>query len=221
MAIFGYARVSTDRQSELGLSLATQERSIRGYADMIGADRPRMFVERGVSGSVPLMERPQGGLMMELAQAKDIIITTKLDRCFRSASDALDVLSKLKERGASLHMIDLGGDVTGNGISKLVFTILSAVAESERDRTRERIKEVKNDQRARGCYLGGAVPIGFRVGPDGLLKEVADRQALEKRIAHLRSEGRSLREISDIISLEGVRISHVAVSKILKSFRSV
>jgi putative DNA-invertase from lambdoid prophage Rac len=30
--------------------------------------------------------------------------------------------------------IDLGGDVTGNGISKLVFTILSAVAEAERDR---------------------------------------------------------------------------------------
>jgi hypothetical protein len=36
-------------------------------------------------------------------------------------------------------MIDLGGDVTGNGIAKLVFTILSAVAEAERDRIRERI----------------------------------------------------------------------------------
>jgi putative DNA-invertase from lambdoid prophage Rac len=34
-------------------------------------------------------------------------------------------------------MIDLGSDVTGNGISKLVFTILSAVAEAERDRIRE------------------------------------------------------------------------------------
>jgi hypothetical protein len=35
------------------------------------------------------------------------------------------VLDTLKGRGISLHMIDLGGDVTGNGISKLVFTILS------------------------------------------------------------------------------------------------
>jgi hypothetical protein len=50
--------------------------------------------------------------------------------------DALDVLAKLKVQDVSLHMIDLGGDVTGNGISKLVFTILSAVAEGERLRTR-------------------------------------------------------------------------------------
>ena len=39
--------------------------------------------------------------------------------------------------------IDLGGDVTGNGISKLVFTILSAVAENERDRIRERVRDAK------------------------------------------------------------------------------
>jgi hypothetical protein len=41
-------------------------------------------------------------------------------------------------------MIDLGGDVTGNGISKLVFTILSAVAENERDRIRERVRETRS-----------------------------------------------------------------------------
>ncbi len=35
------------------------------------------------------------------------------------------MLGQLQKRGISLHMIDLGGDVTGNGISKLVFTILS------------------------------------------------------------------------------------------------
>ena len=67
-----------------------------------------------------------------------------------SPCDALDVLSQLKRRGIALHMIDLGGDTTGNGVSKLVFTILSAVAEAERDRTRERITEVKRDQRQRG-----------------------------------------------------------------------
>ena len=68
--------------------------------------------------------------------------------------------AKMKERGISLHMIDLGGDVTGNGISKLVFTILSAVAEAERDRIRERVTQAKQDQRERGRYLGGKVPFG-------------------------------------------------------------
>jgi putative DNA-invertase from lambdoid prophage Rac len=58
-------------------------------------------------------------------------------------SDALGTLEELKADGIGLHMIDLGGDPCGNGISKLVFTILSAVAENERDRIPDRIREVK------------------------------------------------------------------------------
>jgi putative DNA-invertase from lambdoid prophage Rac len=80
-------------------------------------------------------------------QPGDTIITPKLDRMFCSALDALNVFAQLKTRNISLHIIDLVGDVTGNGISKSVFTILSAVAEAERDRTRERITEVKRDPR--------------------------------------------------------------------------
>jgi len=62
------------------------------------------------------------------------------------------------------------------GISKLVFTILSAVAEAERDRTRERITEVKRDQRIRGRYLGGKVPWGWRSGDNGELVPVPEQQ---------------------------------------------
>jgi putative DNA-invertase from lambdoid prophage Rac len=68
---------------------------------------------------------------------------------FRSALDALGVLGRLKRGGISLHMIDLGGDTTGNGVSKLIFTILSAVAEAER----ERIAQVK-----KGPARAGAIP---------------------------------------------------------------
>ena len=54
------------------------------------------------------------------------------NRCIiRSAADALTVLEELKAQGVGLHLIDLGGDVTGNGISKMVFTILAAVAEGD------------------------------------------------------------------------------------------
>jgi putative DNA-invertase from lambdoid prophage Rac len=79
-------------------------------------------------------------------------------------------------------MVDLGGDVTGNGISKLVFTILSAVAEAERDRIRERIRDVKADQRQRRRYLGGIVPVGSQVGDDGELVEIAEQQDAIRRI---------------------------------------
>src|SRR5688572_28189480 len=163
MAVYSYTRVSTGRQADEGESLGAQQRRVDGYAQMNDLRVDRHFVERGVSGSIPLVERPQGAALLQLVKPGDVIITPKLDRCFRSALDALYVLQRLKEGGVSLHMIDLGGDVTGNGISKLLFTILSAVAEAERDRIRERISDVKRDQRQRGRYLGGKVPFGFRV----------------------------------------------------------
>jgi DNA invertase Pin-like site-specific DNA recombinase len=129
---------------------------IEGYALMQGPSLDTVFVERGRFRIKAAGERPEGARLLDALRPGDVLITAKLDRMFRSALNALDVLGQLKERSVSLHMIDLGGDVTGNGISKLVFTILSAVAEAKRDR----IRDVKADQRKRRRYLGGIVPFG-------------------------------------------------------------
>src|SRR5271168_4174345 len=169
MNVYGYCRVSTAEQANSGLSLETQQQQITGYAMMKGWTVAEFFVEAGVSGSVPLADRPEGQRLLSSLQPGDIIITAKLDRAFRSAADALGTLEQLKDDKIALHMIDLGGDVTGNGISKLVFTILSAVAKNERDRIRERIRDVKTDQRKRNRYLGGTVPFGWVLAEDGEL----------------------------------------------------
>src|SRR5215218_9678408 len=194
--VYAYTRVSTGRQADEGESLGAQQRRVDGYAQMNDMRVDRHFVERGVSGSVPLAERPQGAALLGLVKPGDVIITPKLDRCFRSALDALDVLQRLKEGGVSLHMIDLGGDVTGNGISKLLFTILSAVAEAERDRIRERISDVKRDQRQRGRYLGGKVPFGYRVDADGALIEFEEEQTAVREMVALRSQRTPLRTVA-------------------------
>src|SRR5215471_16873646 len=215
MAVYGYVRVSTDRQADDGESLGTQKRIIEGYAMMNGLALDRIFVERGVTGSKPLGERPEGARLLFVLNAGDVVITAKLDRMFRSALNALDVLGRLKERDVALHIIDLGGDVTGNGISKLVFTILSAVAEAERDRIRERIRDVKADQRKRQRYLGGIVPFGWQIGEDGALIELPERQRAIQRIVELRRKGLSLRAISASIVAEGVQLSHEGVKNVL------
>jgi putative DNA-invertase from lambdoid prophage Rac len=168
---------------------------------MHGMTVDQAFIEGGVSGSVPLADRPQGKALLATLKNGDVVITAKLDRMFRSALDALGVLADLKARGVSLHMIDLGGDVTGNGISKLVFTILSAVAEAERDRIRERISVVKADQKARGAYLGGFVPFGYSV-VDGQLTPIPEQQPVIAEIIALRREGKSLRAIRTELNLE-------------------
>jgi DNA invertase Pin-like site-specific DNA recombinase len=213
--VYGYCRVSTVAQADEGESLDVQQRVIAGYAQMHGMPMEKVFVERGVSGSKPLAERPEGGKLLAVLRLGDVVITPKLDRMFRSALDALGVLGKLKADGVSLHMIDLGGDTTGNGVSKLVFTILSAVAEAERDRTRERITEVKRDQRRRGRFLGGAAPFGYQVGDGGKLVPIPEQQAAIARMRALREQGLALRVIAEQLKAEGVAISHQTVKAVL------
>ena len=218
MAVYGYTRVSTDRQADEGESLGAQQRTLEGYAMMRGMRIDRLFIERGVPGSKKLSERPCGSDLLGTVKAGDVVLTPKLDRMFRSALDALDVLALLQKHGVSLHMIDLGGDVTTNGISKLVFTILSAVAEAERDRIRERIRDVKADQKKRRRFLGGSVPFGWTVGDDMELVPEPGQQAAIKHARRLRAQGKSLRAITQTLQADhGVTLSHVGVSNVLKA----
>lgn len=197
--ILAYARVSTAEQAANGNSLATQRQQIEGYAMMKGWQIAEFFIDGGVSGSVPLAERPEGRRLLEFAARGDVIITAKLDRAFRSAADALGTLEEMKDQGVGLHMIDLGGDVTGDGISKLVFTILSAVAENERDRIRERIRDVKRHLALQGIYGGGKRPFGYDV-VEGRLVPKANEQAAIARMKALRKKGKPYREISKVIA---------------------
>lgn len=178
MRVFGYVRVSTAEQASNGDSLDTQKQQITGYAMMKGWQVAEFFIEGGVSGSVALADRPEGQRLLAAVNGGDVIITARLDRAFRSAADALGTLEELKGQGVGLHMIDLGGDVCGNGISKLVFTILSAVAENERDRIRERIQDVKRHLAAQGVYGGGKRPFGFDMVDGRLVPNASEQTAL-------------------------------------------
>jgi putative DNA-invertase from lambdoid prophage Rac len=133
--------------------------------------------------------------------------------------DALRVVEDVKKRGVFLHLLDLGGDISGNGLSKLFLTIAAAFAEAERDRIRERVSQSKADQKARGRYLGGIVPFGFRRGESGeLVPHQAEQQAI-KEMAVLRAQGMPLRAIAEAVRANGVTISHEGVSRVLRVTR--
>jgi DNA invertase Pin-like site-specific DNA recombinase len=217
MATFGYCRVSTAKQATEGESLDVQRRQIEGYALMHGLALDDVVIEEGVSGSIPVAERPAAGPLFAKLTKGDVVIAPKLDRLFRSALDALRVVEELKTRGVRLHLLDLGGDIAGNGLSKLFLTIAAAFAEAERDRIRERIGQVKADQKARGRYLGGKVPFGFRRGETGELVEVpAEQEAIREMVA-LRGQGKALRAIAEAMQAKGHRISHEGVAGVLKA----
>ena len=220
MAVYGYCRVSTLRQAAEGESLDVQRRQIEGYALMHGLTIDGVLVEEGVSGSIPVEERPIGGQLFAKLQKGDIVIAAKLDRLFRSALDALKVVESLKTKGVKLHLLDLGGDIAGNGLSKLFLTIAAAFAEAERDRIRERISQVKADQKARGRFLGGSVQFGYRLGDAGELVPHELEQEAIREIVALKAQGRSLRAIAGEMQAKGFRISHVAVQGALRARRA-
>jgi putative DNA-invertase from lambdoid prophage Rac len=216
MAVYGYCRVSTIRQVDEGESLEVQERQLRGYAAMHAMTITQIVVEKGVSGSIPVQERKVGGPLLAKLERGDIVIAAKLDRMFRSALDALNVVASLKERGVNLHLLDLGGDIAGNGLSKLFLTIAAAFAEAERDRIRERIGQSKADQKARGRYLGGKRPFGWRRGDDGELVAIEPEQEAIREIIRLRLEERQpLRVVVEAMAAKGHRISHQSVVNIV------
>jgi putative DNA-invertase from lambdoid prophage Rac len=169
---------------------------------MHGLTLDDVIVEEGVSGSVPVADRPKGGALFAALRKGDVVIAPKLDRLFRSALDALTVVEDMHKRGVSLCLLDLGGDIPGNGMSKLFLTIAAAFTEAERDRIRERIGQVKADQKARGRYLGGIVPFGFRRGESGELVPHAAEQHAICEIERRWAEGRPLRAIADAVRAE-------------------
>jgi putative DNA-invertase from lambdoid prophage Rac len=215
MAVYGYSRVSTTAQADEGESLEVQRRQVEGWCHMQGQVLACQYIERGVSGSIPITERPEGAIMWKRLQRGDMIIASKLDRLFRSALDALQTVAALKEQGVSLVLLDLGGDISGNGLSRLFLTIAAAFAEAERDRIRERVTQTKHDQKARGRYLGGKVPFGYRVS-DGTL--IGDQKKLKLiALAHrLRDEGQPLRAIQADLAARGAPLSIGGLHKMLQ-----
>ncbi len=166
--IHGYLRVSTEGQVD-GSSPEEQERRIRAIAaaQQIPEENPRIWCDT-ISGSIPVNERPNGARMIEALQRGDTIIAAKLDRLFRNAEDALARSRVWREEGIDLVLADMGVDpVTTSASGRMYFGMLAQFAEFERERIRERISEGKASKRARGGFIGGHAPIGFRAEGTG------------------------------------------------------
>lgn len=150
-------------QVEKGESLDAQRRQIELICELEGFDLEHIYVEEGVSAGRPLKTRPEGRQMLNTVTKDDVIVTVKLDRLFRDIEDSVITLKRLKKAGIKLYIRDLGGDVTSDGVSALVFNLLSSVSDFERTRIGERIKDVKAYQKSLGKYLGGSIPFAHKI----------------------------------------------------------
>ena len=227
--VIGYLRVSTLGQAERGQSLETQEATIRDYAVSEGLvnneEQVVVFWDRGKSAFRTKTDKRVGwGHMMDFAQKGDVIIATKLDRCFRSVADAAMTIELLRSKGIDLHFVDRGC-VTGDSISDgLTFNILASVASFESKLKSSRIKEVKSYMADNFMFSGGKRQRGFKQEVIGgrkylvvneldklLLLKIAELK--KKRDKEMTETGYSRCKDNSAYSLKNVRLTVIEYAK--------
>jgi hypothetical protein len=104
------------------------------------AARARPVARAALGAPYCPVNAPEGGNPAELRNG-DVLVASKLDRCFRSARDCLNTVHALKLRRVSFYLLDLAGgsdDLFGNVQSQFFLNVLAAVADFERERIGER-----------------------------------------------------------------------------------
>jgi DNA invertase Pin-like site-specific DNA recombinase len=204
MRAVGYLRISTAGQAD-GFGLDVQRDALEAWAEAGGHELGACYqdVTSGVNG---LEQRD--GLASALATVADGategIVVARLDRLARDMVLQETLLREIARAGGMLCSADAGeqsvlGDTAGDPSRKLIRQILGAVAEFERELIALRLAAGKAQKLARGGYVGGRPPFGWRARFGELVEDDEQQRTLESA-ARWRREGRSLREIASMLN---------------------
>ena len=141
MRLFGYARVSTSQQS-----LEVQLKALKHQ----GVIASRLFTDKQSGKDA---EREGLRLLRLKVEKGDIVLVTKLDRLGRDTADMIQLIKDFDAIGVSIRFLDDGISTEGT-MGKMVVTILSAVAQAERQRILERTNESRVEAKAKGIQFG-------------------------------------------------------------------
>ena len=173
-----YERVSTEEQAKHGLSVASQIHSLEQWVNDQGHILVGHYTDEGVSGGKPVKQRPAMlRLLHDIEKDKvDLVIFTKLDRWFRSVQYYYSVQEILDQHHVAWSAINEDYEtMTASG--KFKVNIMLAVAENERQRTAERIRDVFKYKEQQGLWLSGTAPFGYTVQDGHLVKDPATEEA--------------------------------------------
>lgn len=164
-----YERVSTDEQSKYGYSIRTQIDDLEEHCKKNKIKIVDHYCDEGVSGGKAAFKRPEMSRLLEdVKEGKiDVILFTRLDRWFRNVKEYFKVQEILDEHKVQWKAIYEDYDTTtSNG--RMAITIFLAIAQSEREKTAERLTVVFDNKRKRkeAWYGKKSTPFGYIVEPD-------------------------------------------------------
>jgi DNA invertase Pin-like site-specific DNA recombinase len=181
MAVYGYARVST-REQNLDAQIA----------ELTTAGCTRIFREK-LSGK-SRGDRPELTRALDALRAGDTLIVTRLDRLARSSRDLLNIVHQVHAASASFKSIKDTWADTSNSHGRLILTVLSGLAEFERELIAQRTGEGRER----------AMAEGVRFGPKPKLTAHQKREAIKRRAG-----GETLTDIA-----RSYNVSHSLISRL-------
>ncbi|MDR7102844.1 DNA invertase Pin-like site-specific DNA recombinase [Croceicoccus sp. BE223] len=159
---------------------------------------PDLYDDGGFTGGN--MDRP--GLQQLLDDVKagrvDVVVVYKVDRLTRSLADFAKIVEVLDDAGASFVSVTQAFNTT-NSMGRLTLNVLLSFAQFEREVISERIRDKVAASKARGMWMGGPVPLGYRV-EDRKLVVVPGEAETVRGIMRRYLEAASVREL--LVDLE-------------------
>ncbi len=141
-----YARVSSKRQAEEGVSLNAQVERLLAYAEFRGLelDPEDIYIDDGISAAIHLWSRPAGRRMRKTIYHERVghVLALKMDRLFRDVQDCLGSVDELRGIGVDIHILDQDGGTldTSTSMGRFFLTTIASLAELERGQISERTK---------------------------------------------------------------------------------
>ena len=162
--VYIYTRVSTAMQID-GYSLDAQKSRMKAYAEFNDYEVVGEYEDAGKSGK-SIEGRIQFNQMMEdIKSGKDgvsYVLVFKLSRFGRNAADVLSTLQVMQDFGVNLICVEDGID-SSKDAGKLMISVLSAVAEIERENIRVQTMEGRIQKAREGKWNGGFAPYGYKL----------------------------------------------------------
>lgn len=214
MAWFGYIRVSTILQAVEGESIEAQAEIIRKF---IRQQDPNcsisMHRDPGISGGVPIAERPGGKELCAALKTGDTLVTTRLDRLFRSTTDAISTTLGWHEKGVRIVVLSFGGGPLDSGTphGRLMLTMMSAFSEFEREMIGERTRDAMKHIKASGKARSNMRPFGYILTTDRRMKKYEPEWVILSQMIRDRDNGITFEDIAKLLNKRKITTANGAV----------
>jgi len=179
--VYLYTRVSTAMQID-GYSLDAQKTKMKAFCDYNEYEIAGEYEDAGKSGKSIEGRVSFNQMMEDIKSGKDevsYVLVFKLSRFGRNAADVLATLQVMQDFGVNLICVEDGID-SSKDAGKLMISVLSAVAEIERENIRVQTMEGRMQKAKEGKWNGGFAPYGYSL-IDGKL-EVNEEEAVAIRM---------------------------------------